>query len=122
MLLVGALGACGGGPDLVPSAANGLPREESSLQDLCPGRSDLRGSEARRLRARASRELRALLAAHRRDPGASIRIAYTAAEDADPHTEVIGLDEVIRGNLDVLRRAHCDPAAQQRLSDALSGR
>lgn len=119
--LAGALGGCSDGPDLVPSASNGLPREEYSLTALCPERSDLRGEQARRARARASREMQALIAAYRHDPWATIRISYTPADEPGMKTEVIDVGAVIRGNLDALKSSHCDAAARRRLAAALEG-
>ena len=102
-------------PSLMGDRARGLPLVEYELGNLCPEKSDIYGADARRTRVDAQRKLAALLDAYRRDPDATVRAEYTAAEDADRHYETVSLRDLIEGNLRALRQSHCAPEAQERL-------
>jgi hypothetical protein len=117
LLAVFAIGGCG---DSAPASnVPGLPRQEFSLQDLCPERSDIHGQKARDLKRTRQAELEALLKAYRQNPDAEVRVEFTPADEPDVKHETLTVRELMKQNLESLRDAHCSPEAQRRLQQAL---
>jgi len=115
-----ALAGCGE-PSLQGSDARGLPLVEYEMQNLCPGKSDIRGNEARRLRRDAQAKLVVLLTEYRRDPDATVRVGYTAADLPGTQYRTVSMRSLVERNLAGLQRTSCDPAAQAELTAVLDG-
>jgi hypothetical protein len=117
--MLAALAPSGCGDSRPATDVTGLPRQEYSLQGLCPELADIRGRDARNLRRRRQAELDALLKAYRRNPDAEVRVEFTPADEPGVDHETLTVRELMEQNLEILRALRCSPDAQRRLQQAL---
>jgi hypothetical protein len=121
VLLSSAVG-CGAATRLSSAEQSGLPREQYSLQDLCPEKSDIHGAAGVRLRRERAIELRNLTRAyHEFGPDAIVTTTYTPAHASGVRHEDLALRELVARQLGALRETQCSPAAQHELQRLLDG-